>query len=177
MASGLTWMNLTTSAPVMLPMIPVGTPCCLMNLLSIRASHFWKYPVLLLGCIKIRLHVYGSADGHVNAELTLITHTPSIADSEYQLKCAGNVGAAADFVCRLECKRGLAEVAGLTNGMPLPPAGIFDPPYAINVGLNQQSIHTKVQASILHLPFILSAAATYPTFLPFTCLTSAVLGC
>ena len=47
-------------------------------------------------------------------------------------------------MCRLECKRGLADVAGLTNGVPLPPAGIFDPPYAINVGLNQQPILTKV---------------------------------
>ncbi|CAL5222310.1 g4654 [Coccomyxa viridis] len=51
---------------------------------------------------------------------------------------------------RVECKRGLAEVAGLTNGVPLPPAGIFNPPFAINVGLNQQSILTKTIALSAH---------------------------
>ena len=58
-------------------------------------------------------------------------------------------------MCRVECKRGLAEVAGLTNGVPLPPAGIFNPPFAINVGLNQQSILTKVYDPILHHPSLL----------------------
>ena len=59
--------------------------------------------------------------------------------------CAGDVGAAADFVCRLDCKRGLAEVSGLASGVSMPPAGIFDPPYAINAGLTQLPIITKVQ--------------------------------
>ena len=58
-------------------------------------------------------------------------------------QCAGKIGAATDFVCKLNCKNGLAEVTGLTN-LPLPPAGIFDPPYAINVNLTQIPIDTKV---------------------------------
>ena len=56
---------------------------------------------------------------------------------------AGNIGAATDFVCKLNCKNGLAEVTGLTN-LPPPSAGIFDPPYAINVNLTQVPVGTKV---------------------------------
>ena len=53
------------------------------------------------------------------------------------------MAAAVDFICKLNCKRGLAEVQSVTN-MPLPPAGIFDPPFAINVNLTQVPIGTKV---------------------------------
>ena len=63
--------------------------------------------------------------------------------------CAGNVGVASDLVCKLECKSGYAEVAGLANGEPLPSPGIFAPPYAINVGLAQIPIITKVGCSHL----------------------------
>ena len=40
--------------------------------------------------------------------------------------------------------RGLAEVSTLANGSQMPSAGIFDPPYAINVNLTQLPIATKV---------------------------------
>ena len=45
-----------------------------------------------------------------------------------------------------ELQRGLAEVQSVTN-VPLPPAGIFDPPYAINVNLTQVPIGTKVKSN------------------------------
>ena len=61
--------------------------------------------------------------------------------------CAGNVGVANDFVCKLDCKSGYAEVASLANGQLLPPPGIFAPPYAINVGLAQIPIITRVGSS------------------------------
>ena len=63
--------------------------------------------------------------------------------------CAGDVASAVDFVCMLNCKRGLAEVQSVTN-KPLPPAGIFDPPYAINVNLTQVPIGTKVGSTTLN---------------------------
>ncbi len=35
-------------------------------------------------------------------------------------------------------------MASIANGHQLPPAGIFEPPFAINVNLTQVSINTKV---------------------------------
>ena len=47
--------------------------------------------------------------------------------------------------------RGLAEVSTLANGSQMPSAGIFDPPYAINVNLTQLPIATKVSCPIQDL--------------------------
>jgi len=50
-------------------------------------------------------------------------------------------------MCKLSCKTGIAEVQTVTN-LPLPPAGIFNPPYAINVNLTQVPISTKVSSCV-----------------------------
>jgi hypothetical protein len=74
----------------------------------------------------------------------LFRRTRSSSDSAC---CADNVGVASDLVCKLDCKSGYAEVAGLANKEPLPLPGIFAPPYAINVGLAQIPIIIKVCCS------------------------------
>ena len=66
---------------------------------------------------------------------------PGVGDHDWR---AGNIGAATDFVCKLSCKTGLEEVASIANGHQLPPAGIFEPPFSINVNLTQVPIITKV---------------------------------
>lgn len=57
-------------------------------------------------------------------------------------------------MCKLSCKTGIAEVQTVTN-LPLPPAGIFNPPYAINVNLTQVPISTKVSycVSFSHIKY------------------------
>lgn len=73
-------------------------------------------------------------------------HTPRKTDVMFDY-CAGDVPSAVDFMCKLTCKTGIAEVQTVTN-LPLPPAGIFNPPYAINVNLTQVPISTKVSSCV-----------------------------
>ena len=70
-----------------------------------------------------------------------------VAETSSALSHAGSPPAANDFVCKLTCQSGPG-AAGDANASSLPPAGVFNPPYAIGNGASNLPLGTKVNKAL-----------------------------